>query len=142
MGHCYNTIALDVPIEQVWAKIKDFHDLSWGEPVITRVDVLGEVSGDQVGARRLLNEVFYETLLSIEPEHFTFSYRIDDGPGPVAKDAINNYIGKVSLRPITDTGGTFVEWVSTYETDDEAAVAEFCNPIYAAVLAELKNRFS
>lgn len=90
----------------------------------------------------MLNEVFYETLLSTEPEYFTFSYRIDDGLGPVAKDAINNYIGKVSLRPITDTGGTFVEWVATYETDDEAAVAEFCNPIDAAVLAELKNRYS
>lgn len=77
MGKCYNSTVIDVPIEEVWEMIKDFHQLSWGDEVITKVDIVGEVSGTEVGAKRILNEAFHETLLSV-----------DDGPGPVSKDSV------------------------------------------------------
>lgn len=42
---------------------------------------------------------------------------------------VTNYIGEVSVSPITDTNGTFALWTSSRE-DSARCVAAFCNPIY------------
>lgn len=141
MGKCYNSTIVDDSIEEVWEMIKDFHKMSWGDKVITKVDIVGEISGTEIGAKRILNEVFHETLLSVDNKNFSFTYSIDDGPGPVSKDSVSNYVGKVSLYPVTDSGETFVEWISTYESDSDSAVGDFCNPIYAGLLSSLKSKF-
>lgn len=141
MGNCYNSTTVNAPIDQVWDMIKDFHQLDWAAPVATKVDVVGELPGTQVGARRILNDAFHETLLSVDAMNYRFTYSIDDGPGPVAKGVIDNYVGRVELFPITDTGGTFVKWTSEFDSADEAQVTEFCNPIYSGLLAALKTRF-
>lgn len=141
MGKCYNSAVINGSIEKVWEMIKDFHKVSWGDKVVTKVDIVGSVPGIEVGAKRILNEAFHETLLSVDSKNFSFTYSIDDGPGPVSKDAVSNYVGKVSLYPITDSGKTFVEWVSTYESDSASSVADFCNPIYAGLLSSLKSKF-
>lgn len=141
MGNCYNSTTVNAPIEKVWEMIKNFHQLEWAAPVATKVDIVGELPGTQVGARRILNDAFHETLLSVDDINYRFSYSIDDGPGPVAKDVIANYIGRVELFPITDSGGTFVKWTSEFESANEGQVTEFCNPIYSGLLAALKTRF-
>jgi len=141
MGKCYNSTIVDDSIEEVWEMIKDFHKMSWGDKVITEVDIVGEISGTEVGAKRILNEAFHETLLSVDSKNFSFTYSIDDGPGPVSKDSVSNYVGKVSLYPVTDSGKTFVEWISTYESDSDSVVGDFCNPIYAGLLSSLKSKF-
>jgi len=126
----------------VWGAIRNFHDMSWAEGVITSCTAVGDVAANRVGAQRLLNEVFHETLVSLDDQQLTFTYSIDDGPGPVAKNAVKNYIGAVRVSPITENDTTFVEWQSTYESADESAVGGFCNPIYMALLGALKQHFS
>ena len=71
MGNCYNSTAVNAPIEQVWDMIKDFHQLGWAAPVATKVDIVGELPGNQVGARRILNDAFYETLANPSEEIHT-----------------------------------------------------------------------
>jgi len=44
----------------------------------------------------------------------------------------------VKLRPVTDANGAFIEWCSSYEAAMENEVADFCNPVYAGLLASLK----
>lgn len=141
MGHCYNTSVINAPVDQVWETIANFHQLPWADQVVTKVETVGNACGTEVGAKRILNDLFHETLLSVDTHIHTFTYRIDDGPGPIAKDAVSNYIGKVSLFPITDSGQTFIEWTSTYESSSEDEVAEFCNPIYIALINSLKSKF-
>jgi polyketide cyclase/dehydrase/lipid transport protein len=141
MGKCYNSTVVDASIEKVWEMVKDFHEVSWGDKVITKVDIVGDVSGTEIGAGRILNEVFHETLLSVDSNNFSFTYSIDDGPGPVSKNSVSNYVGKVSLYPVTNSGKTFVEWISTYESESESTVGDFCNPIYAGLLSSLKSKF-
>jgi hypothetical protein len=141
MGQCYNSAVIDAPADEVWEKINNFHELAWGDKVVTKVDVVGSVLGTEVGAKRILNDAFHETLLSIDSDNLSFTYSIDDGPEPVSKDAVSNYVGRVSLFPVTDSGKTFIEWVSTYESDSDSAVGDFCNPIYAGLLASLKSKF-
>lgn len=141
MGQCYNSTVIDATVDKVWEMINNFHELSWGDKVVTKVDVVGDIPGTEVGAKRILNDAFHETLLSIDSGGFSFSYSIDDGPGPVSKDSVSNYVGRVSLSPVTDSGKTFIEWVSTYESDSDSAVGDFCNPIYAGLLSSLNSKF-
>ncbi len=142
MGNCYNSTVVDVPREKVWDTIKDFHDLSWADPVITKLDVIGDKGGSEIGAKRFLNDAFTETLVSVNADEFTFTYSIDDAPEPLSKDSVSNYLGVVRLYPVTDSNGTFVEWTSSFESGDDQAVSDFCNPIYAALLGALKSSLS
>ncbi len=142
MGRCYNSAVINAPCHVVWKTIRNFHDLTWAKGVVTKADAVGDLKGDQSGAKRILNAAFHETLLSLDDDHQVFSYRIDDGPGPVAKDAVKNYIGTVRLFPITENSTTFIEWQSTYEFADDGAVGELCNPIYQALLKALQNYLS
>jgi hypothetical protein len=86
-------------------------------------------------------DTFHETLLSVDELNYFFTCSIDDSSGPVAKDVLANYIGRVELSPITDSGGTFVKWTSEFESANERQVTEFCNLIYSGLLAALKTRF-
>ena len=142
MGSCYNSIVVDVPREKVWETIKDFHDLAWADPVITKLEIVGDKTGSQIGAQRHLNDAFLERLVSVDEEGFTFTYSIDDGPDPLSKDAALNYVGTVRLLPVTDSGATFVEWTSSFQSDSDQAVSDFCNPVYVALLGALKSHLA
>ena len=138
MGRTYQSIVIDAPVEKVWGAVRNFHDMGWAPNVITRLDVAGEKKGSEVGAKRVLNGAFRETLLRVEEDDRAFSYSIDDGPSPVSKADVRNYVGRVSVRPITEGGGTFVESSSAWERNDKSAF-EFCHGIYVALLADMKK---
>ena len=97
MGKCYQKIEIEAPISKVWDTISDFHDVSWAPDVVASVDKIGDKKGNEIGAGRILNGVFYETLTVLDSLNFTFSYSIDDGPGPVASGAVSDYVGTVKL---------------------------------------------
>lgn len=139
MAKCYNSIVINASSDKVWNLIRDFYDMSWAKGVITRVDKVGGSPADQPGAKRVLNEVFHETLVELNDEEKYFVYSIDDGPGPVSHKAVSNYLGRARVAPVTSTGDTFVEWSSSYVSEDDAAVGEFCDPIYFALLQTLKE---
>ncbi len=139
MGQCYNSTVIEAPREKIWAVINNFHDMSWANPVITEVEKIGDITGNQAGAQRVLNQAFHETLQSVDEENFNFTYSIDDGPGPVAKGAVKNYLGRVTLYPVTDSHHTFVEWVSSFESSSDSEVSDFCDPIYAGLLKAMKD---
>jgi len=136
---CYNSSVIDAPIEKVWNEIKDFHNMQWAKGVVEAVDVVGDISGSEVGAKRIINGAFHETLMTLNHKDYSFTYKITDGPGAVAKDAVSNYIGEVSLHRVTDTNQTYFLWTSSYESKDGTAVADLCNPVYQAVLGAAKN---
>ncbi len=137
MGQTYQSIVIDQPADRVWNAISNFHDLTWAPNVVTGVEVVGETPGDQVGAVRVLNGVFRETLKEVDAKSRTFSYSIDDGPSPISKDDVSNYVGKVEVQENSE-GGTLVEWSSSWEQNDEPAY-EFCHGIYLALLDDMKK---
>ncbi len=139
---CYNSIVVPANLDEVWEALRSFHDLGWASGVITQLDVVGDVPDGQVGAQRILNGAFQETLRSLDEANHEFTYSIDNGPGPVASDAVSNYVGSVRAFAVTDNDATFVEWISDYESADPGAVKEFCDPIYHALLQALKAHFS
>lgn len=114
--------------------------MSWATGVVERCEAVGDKSADQIGAQRVLNGVFHETLLELNDTDHVVRYSIDAGPVPVSQDDVKNYIGVIRARPVTDIDGTFVEWLSSWEAEDEKA-EEFCHNIYVALLSDLKKNF-
>ena len=133
MATTYQSILIAAPVDKVWDRIKNFHDMGWAPNVITSLDVEGAKKGHEVGAKRVLNKAFRETLQDVNDADRSFGYSIDDGPSPVSKTDVSNYRGRVSVRPVTESGGTFVEWSSSWENGDRAT-GEFCHGIYVALL--------
>lgn len=104
---------------------------------------VGDVPGTDAGAKRILNDAFHETLHEIDHEKRYIQYSIDDGPGPVAKDSVSGYRGEVKVLPVTVPAGedaSIVVWTSEWESE-EGGVADFCDPIYKALLSDLKVHF-
>ena len=142
MSKIYNTVTVNASSEDVWQALQDFHNLDWATGVVTKVDVVGEHDGSQIGAKRILNDVWHETMQSVDSDARVFTYSIDDGPGPMTKDAALNYTGRVQVFAITDNNTSFVEWQSTFDSADENEIVEFNNPVYRALLGALKNHFA
>ncbi len=139
---CFNSIVINAPANEVWEVLNNFHDLSWSKNVINKVEIIGDKSAKQIGAKRILNDAFHEALLSVDNDTKKFTYSIDDGPATVSKDNVEGYVGEVSVFPITENDTSFVIWSSKWESAKEDGVADFCNPIYYAILQDLKNHFS
>ena len=138
---CYNSIVINASADDVWNILKDFHDLSWSKNVVAKVDIVGDKASNEIGAKRILNDAFHETLRSLDNEGKTFTYSIDDGPGPVSKDAVVGYIGEVTVFSVTADNSSFVLWTSKWASE-EGGVADFCNPVYHGFLQDLKSHFS
>ncbi len=138
---CYNSAVVNAPVEKVWAALRDFHNMSVFPNVVEKLDIVGDAPGTQIGAKRVLNGVIHETLLALEEQARVVRYSIDDGPEAVSKDNVVGYIGEIRVFPVTDEEATFVLWTSSWESSG-GGVAEFCNPIYKALLSDLKSAFS
>lgn len=142
MGSCLNSKVVEAPIDQVWAVLRDFHDLSWAPNVFTEVQKIGDKGPAELGAQRKLNGAILETLVEIDDIERSLRHEIDDGPAPLDADSVTSYQGYVRAFPVTDTDRTFVLWTSQYETRDDGAVHQFCDPIYQAVLNDLARHFA
>ncbi len=134
------SVVVDAPIADVWSRFSDFHDFSWAPNVMTQVDKVGSIDGGSPGAKRILNNAFHETLIKINNDEYSLKYSIDDGPSPVSKEEVDNYVGVVRLSPAEDGSGTLVEWSSSWDSNVDDAV-EFCHGIYVALLGELAKSF-
>ena len=141
MGRTYQSTTVSAPLDKVWAVIRNFHDMGWAKSLVETVDVVGDKRSSEVGARRVLNDAIHETLLEVSDIDYTLKYRIDNGPGAISSELIDNYIGTVRAYPITDSDKTFVEWYSDWQGNDEDTY-EFCHPIYVSLLKDLKKTFA
>ncbi len=140
---CYNATVLNAAPDTVWEALRDFHDLSWSSNVVEDVTPVGDVAGTEVGAKRILNNAFHETLHVLDDDARYLKYSIDDGPGPVAKDAVSDYFGEVRVLSVTvpaDPEQSVVVWESSWASGSEE-VHDFCDPIYHALLTDLKSHF-
>lgn len=135
-----HTKVIHADIQQIWDRIHDFYHLHWAKNVIETVDVITDISGNLPGAKRLVNGAFTETLLSMDAENHQFQYSVDDGPSPVSREDIQNYIATVKLSANSDNE-TEVFWGATWEANNEDAVI-FCHTIYEALLNELALSFA
>ena len=140
MPSTYQSLVINASINDIWDKLRNFHELSWANKVLPGVEKVGDKNGYEVGAKRVLNDAFHETLTKVDLENYLVEYSIDDGPSPVSKEEVSNYRGLIQLSPAQDADGTLVVWTSSWESNSEDAV-DFCHGIYIALLNELAKSF-
>ena len=141
MPSTYQSNLINAPVEKVWSAISNFHDLSWAPNVVSSCESVGDISGTEVGAKRILNGAFHETLREVDDAGHQIKYSIDDGPSPVSPAEVSNYIGVIKLTPVTMQGSTLIEWSSSWDSNEEEA-ASFCHNIYVAILGDLAETMS
>ncbi|WON73843.1 SRPBCC family protein [Nitrosospira sp. Is2] len=140
MPKVYNSIIVPAPIEQVWSRIRDFHDFSWAPSVITSCEKVGDGDGRSVGARRRLNGALLDTLIAYSAIDRRIMYSLDEGPSPLSSREIRDYVGNLHLLPITTDDTTFAEWSGMWESENTDAV-EYMNGVYRSLLADLAAGF-
>ena len=141
MPKVYNSIIVPAPIEEVWSRIRDFHDFSWAPSLVTSCEKMGDGDGYSVGARRRLNGVFLDTLIAYSAIDRRMMYSLDEGPSPVSSGEIHNYVGNLHLLPVTADNTTFAEWSGTWEAETTDAV-EYMNVVYRTLLGDLAAGFA
>lgn len=139
MPQCYQSIIVNAPLSNVWDTVKNFHDLSWAAGIIDICTKVGATGGTEVGAKRILNGAFHETLLECDEQTHTIRYSIDEGPSPVSSSEVKNYVGTLQLKPVALGDATFVEWFSVWESTSEEA-QDFCHQIYVALLKAMAQK--
>lgn len=138
---CRNATVVNASADTVWNALRDFHDLSWSANVVESVETVGEAEGTEVGAGRILNGVFHETLRELDDDERVLRYSIDEGPGPL--EGVEGYVGTVRVVPVTvpdDADRAVVIWSSDWASGAEEIHA-FCDPIYKALLGDVKAHF-
>ena len=141
MPSTYQSNLINAPIEKVWETISNFHDFTWAPNVVSSCESVGDIAGSEVGAKRVLNGAFHETLQSVDESEHRIRYSIDDGPEPVSASEVSNYIGEIKLTPVTMQGSTLIEWSSTWESSESEAES-FCHNIYVALMSDLADTLS
>lgn len=140
MPKVYNSIIVAASIERVWSRICDFHEFSWAPSVIVSCEKVGEGDGYTIGAKRLLNGLFLDTLIAYSAIEKRMMYSMDEGPPPVSSREIHEYVGNLHLLPLTADNTTFVEWSGSWEAGTPAAV-EYMNKVYRFLLCDLAAEF-
>src|SRR6187549_1775750 len=140
MPKVYNSIIVPAPVDEVWSRIRDFHDFSWAPSLVTSCEKVGEGDGFTIGARRLLNGIFLDTLIAYSEIDRRMMYSLDAGPSPVSSREIRDYIGNLHLLPVTADNITFAEWSGIWESETTDAV-EYMNGVYRSLLRDLAAGF-
>jgi hypothetical protein len=111
---------IDVPIDRVWAVLRDFNSHDRWHPAVVRSRMENDVDGDVVGGVRGFSltdgaELREQLLRHSDREH-TYTYCILDSPLPLF-----DYVATVRLKPVTDGNQTFWDWRSQFRGPDDRA---------------------
>jgi NADPH:quinone reductase len=106
---------IDAPIERVWAVLRDFNSHDQWHSVVKDSHIEGGEKSDQVGCIRnfTLQDGHHirEQLLTLDDKNFKSTYCIVQATVPLQR-----YVASVTLKPVTDGGGTFWHWESSFAT--------------------------
>jgi hypothetical protein len=140
----FASTVIDAPIDEVWARVRDFNGLPDWHPGIAKSEIEGGKPSDQIGCVRS----FYlgdgghirETLLAFSDHERSFTYDMQKGPM-----AWWNYVATMRLRPVTDGSRTYVEWSAEFDAkpeDVDGLVDLVTNGVFQGGFDALKAHFN
>jgi Polyketide cyclase / dehydrase and lipid transport len=144
MPRLYVSGIVPAPVEEVWAKIRDFNDMPSWHPNVEKSSLDTGASGAEMGAvRRLVladGREALERLVALDDGDHTFTYELTESPFP----GVRRYVATLRLAPVTRSNHTFLEWWSEYDTDaeDEAGLTQtFTGAVYESGIEALQECF-
>lgn len=117
MAKSYYSTVLDVPADQVWARIRAFDDYGWAGAGY-EAHMEDGAQGDAVGGVRRIgtgSRPMRQRLLAHSDLDRSYAYTIcEPSPYPV-----RDYQGTLRVTPVVDGGRAFVEWWATFDCADD-----------------------
>ena len=143
MAKIFTSSVINAPIDEVWAKIRDFNALPDWHPAIADSQIEnGEPSG-KVGCIRNFNLKdggnICEQLLALSDAEHLCTYSILESPMPV-----ENYVATLCLLPITDGNRTYVQWTAEFDCspeEEEGLINQIGNGVFQGGFDALKQAF-
>ena len=139
----FTSSVIDAPIENVWAKIRDFNALPAWHPSIADSHIENDEPSDKVSCIRNFNLKgggnIREQLLTLSDINCQCTYSILSSPM-----AVENYEATLRLVPITDGNRTYAEWTAEFNCppEEEAAlIDEIGNNVFQHGFDALKKSF-
>jgi len=143
MVRVVRSTVIDAPVDAIWDLLRDFNSHDSWHPAIAESRIEGGRRADQVGCIRRFSlhagGEIREQLLGLSDRDRRVVYCILDAPLPLI-----GYVAELCMRPVTDGGGTFWQWHSTFRTPPgrEAELAAVVGrDIYEAGFEAIRHRF-
>jgi hypothetical protein len=142
MAKVHEESVIIAPLARVWEYIRDFNGLPKWFPGVTDSHIEDGVAADQAGCIRNFGVEggprIREQLVSLSDRDHSCSYRMVEGPLPVA-----NYRATVRLSPAAGTEHTLAEITSEFDcsADEEKQMVAFFGKTYHDAFDLLKQHF-
>jgi hypothetical protein len=144
VARSYASTVINAPADAVWERIRDFNGLAeWHSGLVSTSEIEGGRSGDQVASIRSFTlgdgTHIREQLVTHSDEERSYTYNFQKTPFDV-----DNYLATIRVTPVTDGGGSFVEWWTVFDCNrDEQAhwTAFFANEVFQGGFDALKSHF-
>jgi uncharacterized protein YndB with AHSA1/START domain len=119
MGRVLVSTVVDAPVGAVWRVLREFDSMGRWMPRPGRdIEMEAGKASDQVSAVRDMKADGVtrgrERLLALSDVDRTFTYEI---AAPVEGFDIEDYRATVTVRPVTDSNRTFIEFRATFDSD-------------------------
>jgi uncharacterized protein YndB with AHSA1/START domain len=130
------------PVDEVWAKIRDFAGMGGWHDDITKMHMIDGVRSDKVsGVRDFLfgDGALWEELTYLSDTDYAFRYRILKSPMPWL-----NYHAGPRLYPITDTNRSFAVWTADWTAspqDDLELIPNVHENVFQKAFDTVDQRF-
>ena len=145
MAKSYASTVIDAPVDEVWARVRDFNGLAtWHGGLVATSEIEGGKGGDQVGAIRSFTltdgtHIREQLLAHSDAERF-YTYDFQKTPFDV-----DNYEATLRVTPVTDGNQSFVEWWTTFDCDRDKQghwVGFFASQVFQGGFDALKAHFA
>jgi hypothetical protein len=118
MARVFVSSVVNAPIEDVWAKIRDFNGLPQWHPTIVDSHIEDGQPSDTIGCVRSIDLKgggnIREQLLALSDEDHLCTYTILTSPL-----ALETYVATLHLLPITDGNRTYGRWTAEFKCPAE-----------------------
>lgn len=122
MAKVYVSSVFNVPVAEVWARIRDFNGLPGWTPFVADSRIEQNQPSDKVGCIRNFTLKdggrIREQLLALSDYDFSQAYSILESPM-----GVENYIATLRLIPVTDGNRTFAEWSAEFDCEPGRAAS-------------------
>ncbi len=141
MSKIFVSSVINAPVDDVWAKIRDFNSLPDWHPAIADSHIENGEPSDKVGCIRNFNLKdggnIREQLLTLSDVEHLCTYSILESPMP-----LENYVATVRLVPITDGNRTYAEWTAEFNChpeEEEGLLDMISNDVFQGGFDALKS---
>jgi uncharacterized protein YndB with AHSA1/START domain len=144
LAHATASSVIDAPIEQVWARIRDFNGLPSWHPRMVESEIEDGKQSTDIGAVRKFKvasgATIREKLIAFSDADHLTTYSIIEHPAP-----ISNHTATLRLHRVTDGDRTFAVWTSKFDAPadkgDEIAKGMAAN-VFQGGFDALKSHFA